>query len=404
MNVLHISESDAGGGAGKSARNLHEALRATGVSSRMLVGRKLTDDGEVRSIKRNVAWRAADRAAGTVADRTGLQYAFYPSSFGVLRDPWFRECDVLQLHNLHGSFFGFSALPALARRRPIVWWMQDMWPVTGHVAYSFECDRWLHGCGSCPHLREYPPLPRDTTALLWRLKRRAYRGMRPALVVSSRWLAGVASRSPLVSHFDLRVIPNGVDLEVFSPRVSADARRELGLDPEERTVLVFDGEARKGALLIAGILGALAAGGTNATVLVAGERGGWELPAGLAERPLGRITDDRTLSNAYAAADVFLFPTLADNLPNAILEALACGTPVVASDVGGVPDAVLDGRNGLLAPVGDVVAFAEAIRSVLEDPERRLSYAAEARRSAEAHYDNAEQTRRFLELYEELAA
>ena len=174
LNVLHLSDSDRGGGAARTAWTIHTGLRRLGHGSRMLVGRPVSGDEDVRSIKRNDLWRAADRASGIVLDGLSLQYAFYPSSFGVTGDPWFRAADVVQLYNLHGSYFSFTALPRLTRQRPTFWILQDQWAMTGHVAYSHDCERWRTGCGDCPYLREYPPLRRDTTATLWRLKKRVY--------------------------------------------------------------------------------------------------------------------------------------------------------------------------------------------------------------------------------------
>jgi glycosyltransferase involved in cell wall biosynthesis len=401
-NVLHISESDAGGGAGKSARSLHDGLRSRGAVSRMLVGRKFSDDGDIRSIKRNNAWRAADRAAGTLMDAAGLQYVFYPSSFGVVRDPWFRDCDVVQLHNLHGSFFAFPALRALAARRPLVWWMQDMWPVTGHVAYSLDCERWKHGCGDCPYLDNYPVLRRDTTALLWRMKRGVYAGARPTLVVASSWLDGIIDESPLLRDFERHRIPNGVDTDFFAPRDRREALRDLGAESELPTILVFDGDVRKGADLIPRILGRVAEHGGRAHVLVAGERGDWRVPEGFEETTLGFVADERTLATAYQAADVFLFPTLADNLANAVLESLSCGTPLVASNGGGITDAVRNDVNGLLTPVGDVDSYASALAQVVQDADLQARLARGARASAEELFSEDLQARRFLELYDDL--
>ena len=101
----------------------------------------------IRRLKRNAFWRALDRPFVETLDRAGYQYAFYPSSFGVAMDPWFRDADVVQLYNTHGSYFSHSALPVLSRRRPAVWRRSDMWALTGHVAYSYDCERWKHGCG-----------------------------------------------------------------------------------------------------------------------------------------------------------------------------------------------------------------------------------------------------------------
>src|ERR671938_1409562 len=236
MNVLHISDSDRGGGAARTAWTIHTGLRRLGHGSRMLVGRPVSGDADVRSIKRNDLWRAADRAAGEVLDRLSLQYVFYPSSFGVARDPWFRSADVVQLYNLHGSYFSFTALPSLTRSRRVFWVLQDQWAMTGHVSYSFDCERWRRGCGECPYLTVYPPLSRDTTAFLWRLKRAVYGRSRLTLVVPSRWLERMVRESPLLERFPVHRIPRGIDATVFAPGSQAEARRRLGLPLDRRIV------------------------------------------------------------------------------------------------------------------------------------------------------------------------
>jgi glycosyltransferase involved in cell wall biosynthesis len=377
LNVLHISDSDAGGGAAVSAYRIHATLRRLGHSSRMLVGRPQTGDPDVRSVKRGAGWRAADRAFGSVADPLGLQYVFYPSSFAVASDPWFRECDVVQLYNTHGSYFSHTALPLLSSRRPVVWRLSDMWPLTGHVAYSYDCERWRHGCGSCPYLHEYPGLPRDTTALLWRWKRAVYRRSRLTVVAPSRWIERLAGESPLLRRFQVRRIPNGVDLERFRP------------DPEARSpggppVVLFSApdlaDRRKGRALLDE---ALAQVDVDHRLVVHGD-GSADLP------------------RHYAGADLFVLPTLADNLPNAALEAMACGTPVVSFDVGGVGDAVRHLETGWLAAAGDARAFAEGTRTLLVDRELRERLGRQAREVAEREYGAELEARRFAELYEEL--
>jgi glycosyltransferase involved in cell wall biosynthesis len=400
-SVLHISASDAAGGAARSAYRIHDTLRELGWSSRMLVGQRRTDDPDVRPLKRNVGWRAADRATGAVADALDLQYTLYPSSFGVAADPWFREADVVQLYNVHGSYFSHSALPLLSRRRPVVWRLSDQWALTGHVAYSLDCERWRHGCGSCPYLDHYPRLGRDTTALLWRWKRAVYRRSRLTVVAPSSWIARLARESPLLGGFEVHEIPNGVDLDVFEPRDRGGAKRALGLDPA-RSVLFFSSlerdDRRKGGRELAAALRRLA--DVDVQLVVAGpDSDGFGVPA----HALGTVHDDSTLAAAYRAADVFALPALAENLPNTAIESLACGTPVVAFDVGGVADAVRDGETGLLARTGDVAGFAAALRRLLEDAELRARLAARARKVAVAEYDRRLEAGRFAELYGTLA-
>jgi glycosyltransferase involved in cell wall biosynthesis len=388
--VLHISAADAGGGAARSAYRLHGGLRELGWTSRMLVGQQRTADPTVRSIKRSTAWRAADRAAAAVTDPLDLQYVFYPSSFGVARDPWFRAADVVQLYNTHGSYFSHSALPLLSRRKPVIWRLSDMWALTGHVAYSYECERWRHGCGSCPHLAEYPRLKRDTTAALFRWKDLVYRHSRLTVVAPSTWLERIARESPLLGRFAVHHIPNGIDLETFRPHPRDEARAALGLDASRPTVLWSAedlGDRRKG-----GREALAAAQRLDGVQLVVAGRG--EAPAGALS--LG-LLDDEQLALAYSAADVFLLPALAENLPNAALESIACGTPVVGFDVGGMADAVREGVSGRLVPVGDVPALVAAVSSLLESDLRRR-----CRALAEAEFDSAREARAFASLYEEL--
>jgi glycosyltransferase involved in cell wall biosynthesis len=360
----------------------------------MLVGRPQTGDGDVRPLKRNLGWRAADRACAAVTDRLDLQYAFYPSSFGVALDPWFRQADVVQLYNVHGSYFSHSALPLLSRRRPLVWRLSDMWALTGHVAYSYDCERWRHGCGSCPYLGEYPRLSRDTTALLFRWKNAVYARSQITVVAPSRWLEGIARESPLLGRFPLRRIPNGIDLDTFRPHPRDEARRALGLDPERPTVLwsALDlTDRRKGGREALAAVRSLER--EDVQLVVAG---GGTPPKGV--RSLGTL-DDEQLALAYSSADVFLLPALAENLPNAALEAIACGTPVAAFDVGGMSDAVRESETGMLAAAGDIRALATVVGTLLEVDLRER-----CRRVAEAEFGAEREARDFAGLYEELLA
>jgi glycosyltransferase involved in cell wall biosynthesis len=397
MNVLHISESDAVGGAARTAYKVHRGLEKEGHVSRMLVGRKVTQDPHIRRIKRNDVWRAVDRAAGTATDAIGLQYAYRPSSFAVARDPWFRDSDLIQLHNLHGSYFGFTALPHLTRRRPTVWLLQDQWAMTGHVAYSLDCERWKHGCGTCPYLDEYPRLRHDTTALLWRLKRRVYQRSALTLIVPSHWMLELVEGSPLLSRFPVRRIPHGVDIDVFRPMPKEEARARLDL-PLDRPVVLFAAshlnERRKGLDLLEQ---ALALMDEPPLLALAGEGAP---PKSVESRSLGSIADDALLAQAYAAADAVAVPTIADALTQTAIESIACGTPCVAFDRGGVTDVVTHMKTGYQARFGDVADLARGLQTLLEGD----GFGPRCRATAEAEFSVELQVRRYLELYEELVA
>jgi glycosyltransferase involved in cell wall biosynthesis len=399
LNVLHISESDAAGGAGRAAYKLHRGLNGLGHVSRMLVGRKVTPDTDIRPLKRNLLWRVLDRASGELFDLLSLQYVFYPSSFGVLADAWFRSASVVQLHNLHGSYFGFTALPAISRLRPVVWQLHDQWGLTGHVAYSLDCERWRRGCGTCPYLDEYPRLRNDTTALLYRLKDRVYSASRLTLVVPSRWMADIVAASPLLGRFPVRYIPTGIDLAVFKPGDRDEARRRLRL-PLDRKIVFFAAaninERRKGLHLLAEALRRLE---DPPLLLVAGSG---TVARGIETRYLGSVLDEEVLADAYRAADVFAVPTLADVLTQTAPESIACGTPCVSFDRGGVIDVVRHLETGYQARFGDVDELANGLTTLLRDEELLARLSARCREVAETEFSVDLQVQRYAGLYEEL--
>lgn len=405
LSVLHISTYDNIGGSGRSAYRVHTGLRRAGVRSRMLVGMKATEDEDV-SLFAARPLRMADYGFGKVMDRLSLQYLFYPSSFLLPRHRWFRECDVVQIYNTHGGYFSHTALPLIARRRPVVWRLSDMWPMTGHCAYSFDCEGWKTGCGSCPIISHYPALRSDTTAALWRMKRRVYAHTPLTIVAPSRWIAELARQSPLLGRYPVHIIPNGLDTEVFRPLDKEAARARLGIGPARRVIL-FSADSikdqRKGAALLQQALVRLASEAVaDVTLLVVGSHvEGWDAQLPFEVKQVNHVDDDAVMAGIYSAADLFVLPTLADNLPNGILESMACATPPVTFDVGGCGDAVRHMETGYLAAYKDVDDLTRALRLLLDDPALRARLGRRGREVAVAEYSQELQTGRFLRLYEE---
>jgi glycosyltransferase involved in cell wall biosynthesis len=409
LSVLHIGAADNFGGPGRIAYRLHSDLRRRGHRSRMLVGRMNTRDPDVRHLWGSPSWQALDWVARRVTDRLSLQYLFLPSSWRLPRHPWVRDADVVQLYNVHGGHFSYPVLPRLSRGTPVVWRLSDMWAMTGHCCYSHECDRWLAGCGACPLLFQSPSLRTDRTALLWRAKRRVYARARVILVAPSRWMAGRARASPLLSRFPVHLIPNGLDTTVFRPVPKPVAREALGLPPRARIVLFSAVEVdapRKGATLLREALATVAERkGPRCHVLLVG-RGAAKLAASipLPARSVEQIHDDETLARVYSAADLLVYPALADNLANTVLESMACGTPVVSFDVGGLPEVVRHMETGYLARGREAAVLARGIELLIADDTLSATLGARARTVIETGYRLEQQTSGFEALYRDLVA
>ncbi|HXQ68983.1 MAG TPA: glycosyltransferase family 4 protein [Pyrinomonadaceae bacterium] len=406
LTVLHISTTDNSGGSGRSAYRVHTGLKELGVGSRMLVGRKVTDDNDVLPIAPDGFNAAADRFFSRALGRLSWQYLFFPSSFRLLRHPWFKEADVVQLYNTHGNYFSHTVLPLLSRRRPVVWRLSDMWPMTGHCAYSFDCERWRTGCGSCPILSDPPELYRDTTATLWKIKNWSYSRSDLTIVAPSKWIAGLAAESPLLGRFPVHIIPNGLDTSVFAPVAKQEARESLQITPSERVVL-FSAESltdrRKGGAYLQAAIKRLAETEQNLTVLMVGGNGSHiDMPVSVRTRVTGRIDDDCALAKIYSAADVFVLPTLAENLPNVALESMACGTPPVIFDVGGCSDAVRHLETGYLARYADGEDLAGGVSLLLNDDELRSRLSRRSREVATSEYGIELQAKRFFSLYQQV--
>lgn len=406
LSVLHFSTADNEGGSGRSAYRIHSELRRRGHRSRMLVKHKATDDADVAMVASGPVSRRADVLADALTARAGLQYQLVPSSGATLRHPWVADADIVQLYNTHGGYLAHRLLPQIARGRPVVWRLSDMWSMTGHCAYSGNCEKWLSGCGACPDLATYPSLGRDTTAWLWRQKQAIYRKLSLTVVAPSSWTEDLARRSPLFAGRTVHRIPNGLDLEIFRPHKRGAARAFLGV-PQDRQAILFaphvsSGNVRKGTNILEEALHQL--GPRNDVVMLVAGVGSkdWVGKVPQTVIPLGYLQDDRLIAMANAAADVVVIPSTVENLPNSAIEALACARPVVAFDAGGMRDAVRDGETGVLTPVGDAGAFATALRRMLEEAVSREGMGARGLALAQREYCSKRQGERFETLYQSL--
>ncbi len=406
MNVLHVNTRAMAGGAGRAAYWLHMRLMAAGHSSR-IVSRDVVEGREDLQtwVSPSALWRRMRATSQWLEIHSGLEGLLDVTSWvGYRRHAaW---ADVINLHGLNWHYFSMFLLPRLQRAAPLVWTLHDMWPLTGHCGYAIDCDRWQDRCQRCGEFSA-PAMKADTADFLYKVRERIYARINPVLAAPSRWLLGNARAASLTRGFRSVHIPLGLNLKVFRPIDKAAARLVFDLGSEEKVLLFVAASLsvrRKGADLLVKALGHLRASGSGAVRLMIVGAGG-EAMQRLAAYPvldLGEIRDDLLMVAAYSAADVFVLPTRADNLPLVLLESLACGTPCVSFRVGGVPDAVRPGQTGWLAEPDDARDLARCLHEALASDEKRREMSAACRRVAEEEYDVRLMAERYVRLYEEL--
>lgn len=396
MRALLVSHSDGGGGAGRAAYRLLQSLPEANIAATMAVDTKVTGDRSVVPLtgefSRRIRLTAEQFADKVVRPAEPANYSAAVS--GALTTGLSRRTrpDVI---NLHWTGFGAASIAQMGRMNvPSVWTLHDMW-VYGGGSHYFD--------------------PPDAGLTSWVARRKAKHWRSPRILVTpSRWLRDEASRSPFVREWPVRVIPNPIDLAVYRPQDSVQARRTLNLDPDRPAILFALTndlrDRRKGADVLWQALQHLAS-------TTAGEAANFQIAVlGHAQEPqdwphlpmpthwLGRTFDDDLVARAYAASDVVVIPSRMDNLPQVGTEAAACGRPVVAFDIGGLPDIVEHRKSGYLARPHDAQDLAHGLAWVLGDSQIRQQLGTEARRRAESEWNPKRVAKLYRETFEEAIA
>ncbi|HBB32486.1 MAG TPA: glycosyl transferase [Cyanobacteria bacterium UBA8803] len=412
MKVLHLSNSDRSGGAAIAAHRLHQGLQQLGVTSQMLVEKKISDDRMVLAPKTNFS-----KGFGILKptlDRLPLRF-YRNCEHSRLSLEWLPDAiapqaaklapDAIHLHWICGGYLQIETLTQF--KGPLIWTLHDMWPFTGGCHYSQDCDRYTKSCGACPQLQSGKNW--DLSRWVWQRKAKAWNSINLTIVTPSTWLAKCASSSSLFQDRRVEVIPNGLDLERYQPIEHRLARELLKL-PQDKQLILFGAmsatsDRRKGFHLLSAALQRLSQSvyHENTELVVFGSSAPtYQTDFGLKAHYLGKLSDDLSLALVYASADVFVAPSVQDNLPNTVLEAIACGTPSVAFNIGGMPDMIEHQQNGYLAQPYDSEELAKGITWILQDEQRRQALSRRAREKFEQEFTLELQARKYLNLYKEV--
>jgi glycosyltransferase involved in cell wall biosynthesis len=406
LRPLILSTFDTGGGASRAALRLHQGLRRIEVPSQMLTFFKASRDPDVTILPGRRS-RLVSKAAGTL---DGLPLRMYPrrqpTPFSVNWLPYGAAHQINKMAPtvVHLHWVQHNMVPVAAWKRikaPIVWTLHDEWAYTGGCHLTLGCQKFMSGCGACPQL--VSTHQRDLSRWLWEWKHRVWSQTDMVIITPSRWLAGEAKRSPLLHDKRIEIIPNGIDTSVYQPVDRAIARRIFKLDPHKRYILfgaVNTSDPNKGFGFLLQALQRLA--GTyhdRVELLIFGGQGA--IPdLGLKAHNVGFFADDLSLTLLYSAADVFVAPSKHENLPNTVIEAMACGVPSVGFHVGGMPDLITHQETGYLAQPYDVDDLARGLSWVIENDPHQLGR--RAREKIERELELEAIAKRHLDLYESL--
>ena len=412
MKILHISTKDLEGGAARAAYRLHKELEGQNILSQMLVQAKASDDTTVIA-PQTITEKSIAKMGGildTMPPKLYRQRKPSPFSTQWLPDRICRNItqlnpDLINLHWIHNSHLQIETIAKL--KRPIIWTLHDMWAFTGGCHYNQNCDRYLNSCGACPQLnsdRNY-----DLSRWIWQRKSRAWKNVPMTIVTPSQWLAKCAAASSLFKNLRIETIPNGLDLQRYKPVKRQILRELLGL-PQDKQLVLFGAikatsDRRKGFHLLQAALKSLRRSHWQdklELVVIGASQASEPVELGFKTHYLGKLNDDISIAQVYAAVDVFVAPSIQDNLPNTVVEAIACGTPCVAFQIGGIPEIIEHHSNGYLAQPFEIEDLAQGITWVLENQERHQQLSQQARAKAEREFSQELQARRYAALYTEI--
>ncbi len=453
LNILSINQSDQRGGAAAVAWNLFNGYIQRGHQSSLVVDYKFSDHPNVikvenplhynswtrwvRSIQSQIrkayvykkgAWRLLEmldwvaNPAIKFRNKYGIEEFNFPGSRNIFNSTT-KKPDLIHTHNLHGGYFDLRLLATLSQTFPVFLTLHDAWMLSGHCAHSFECERWKTGCGNCPDLTIPKAIKYDNSALNWKRKHEIYKKSKLYISTPCQWLMDKVNASILREGcVESKVIPYGIDHSIFFPSDSLISRQNLGIE-HDSTVLLFsaNGIKRNRWKDFAMMKKALEKIGSYSwskkiVFLALGEQAPSEFFGQVELRFVPYRSDKKSVADFYRAADIYLHAAKADTFPNAVLEALSCGTPVLGTAVGGIPEQVKgydkfldenacnrypeDKATGILSSSGDVESFVEMLVFLIENDSTRKKMGFNAAIDAKVRFPIERQVSDYLDWYQ----
>jgi glycosyltransferase involved in cell wall biosynthesis len=382
MKVLIVNTSEQAGGAAVAANRLMDALNNHGVKAKMLVRDKQTGDICVAGLEGTIGkkwhflWERLVIFFHLHFKREHLfelDIANSGTDITTLRE--FKEADIIHLHWINQGMLSLKGIRKILRSgKPVVWTMHDIWPATGICHLTLGCTSFRQSCRQCKYLPGNGA-DNDLAAKVWRRKRQVLSEGNISFVACSKWLEQEAKSSGLLQGQTITSIPNPIETRIFCPGDKAKAREDEQLPADKRLILFVCQRVtnpNKGMSYLIEACRQLAAQHPEmkeqtGVVILGGhaEEVAGELP--FETYPLGYVSDPQRMATIYRASDVFVLPSLSENLPNTIMEAMACGVPCVGFHVGGIPEMIDHRENGYVAEYRNAADLAQGLYYVLAE-------------------------------------
>jgi len=415
MKVVHVVNLDILGGAAKAAFALNKALVNIGVDSKLLVQQKFSSDNNVFSISDNLLNNLKtnsriffDTIQMKILTRTKKgRFSFGNIGTDISNKKSIQSADIIHLHWINQGYLSLSSLSKLARlNKPVFWTLHDMCGFTGGCHYNSGCMNYLNSCGNCPYL--IFPSGIDSSNKIFMKKIELYRQLNATFITCSEWLAKIAQKAPLLKGKTVLPIHNTLDINIYKPLNRENIREKYNLS-EDKFLILFVSlsikDERKGFSYLKNslfhLLNQYPFLSSKLEILILGKSAGdlfKDLPLKITQ--IGRVKEDRTIADYYNSADVFLAPSLEDNLPNTVLESLSCGTPVVAFNIGGIPEMVDHLKNGYLAQEKSVFDFSNGIHWLFQNKDRLFEMRQNARKKVIEEFNPDLIANSHISLYE----
>jgi glycosyltransferase involved in cell wall biosynthesis len=414
LKIAFFNAFDDNGGAAIATIRILTALKSIGIFPTMWVQKKTSNIQDIFAVKAfflkqydfilkiieslpTYVYFSRERSIFTNAlVENGIQKIFKNVNYDIAHFFW-----------MSGGFFRVESIKNI--NKPIVWTLHDMWPFTGGCHYNNGCERFKSSCGKCPILDSGMEL--DLSRLNLARKVKYFQGSNITVVATSRWIAQQARESTVFRDVEICNIPNPIDIDVFKP-INRTYARELFSLSTDKLLILFSAHGaivdyRKGFKYFVEAIEIIAERESldsyELVVIGSAKPDNFCLKNGeIKIHFIDFIKSENQRIALYSACDILIAPSLQENLSNTVMESLSCGTPVVAFDIGGMPDLIEHCKTGYLARAFESTDLADGILFCLKDPEWRMDASINARKFVADNFSEIVVAKKYQNLYKRL--